>query len=213
MNFLSLDITIKYIDINRKEWMNMKKLMMGTYSYNDDTYNFNFYNDLTSVDKLRFVNSVVDLLVDGENYNYIIKDLIFDFFLIDIMTTDIDTDKFKSSTSFVEDVESFLDETNIVDIIKANARVGLIQELKNAVDLNVEYKTHIHTNPLSESLASLINTIEKKVNEVDLSSMKEMAEMLSGMTGELTPESIVKAYMDTDMHKKNLKEIEKSKNK
>lgn len=186
------------------------KMITGVYTYNNEEYSFNFYNDLTSYDKLKFVNSVVSLLVDGENYNYIVRDIIFDFFLIDVMT-DFDTNGFKKSLNFIDDVEGLLKETNIVDIIKANAKIGLISELNKAVDLNVEYKTHIHINPLNEALTSLVNTIENKIINVDFNGMKEMAELLSGMTGELTPENIVKAYMETDMHKKNLEEIDKFK--
>lgn len=185
-------------------------MMTGTCILNEETFNFNFNTSLTTTDKLEFVNLVVDLLVDGENYNSIIRDLLFDFFLIDIMT-DVDLEKFKKSKSFIKDVEVFLEETNIVDIIKANAEIGLIEELNKAIDLNVEYKTHIHTNPLNDALTSLVNTLEKKVNEIDLTSAMEMAKVFSGMTGEITPESIVKAYMGTDAHKKNLAELEESK--
>ena len=111
--------------------------MTGTYVRNDDTHNFSFYTDLTAFNKLEFVNSVVSLLVDGENYNYVIRDLLFDFFLIDIMAIDIDTSKLKDSKFFVDDVEKFLEETNIVDVIKANAEIGLIEELNKAIDLKL----------------------------------------------------------------------------
>ena len=188
----------------------MKEIMTGTYVYNDETCGFNFYTDLTIANKLLFVNSVVDLLVDGKNYNSTIRDLLFDFFLIDVMT-DVDMSELKESDSFLKDVEVLLEETNIVDIVKANAKIGLIAELNKAIDLNVEYKTGIHPNPLNEALTSLINTLESKINEVDLNSMMEMVNVFSGMTGELTPESIVNAYMQSDMHKKNLEEIEESK--
>lgn len=190
----------------------MKEVKTGVYFKGEESFNFNFYTTLTTTNKLIFVNSVVDLLVDGENYNSIIRDLLFDFYLIDIMT-DIDTSELKKSKSFVNDVEVFLEETNIVDIIKANAEIGLIAELNKAIDLNIEYKTGIHPNPLNEALTSLVNTLETKINEIDLDSMMEMANVFSSMTGELNPESIVDAYMKSGMHKKNLKEIEESKKK
>lgn len=190
----------------------MKKIMTGVYTRNGETHNFNFCTDLTTANKLRFVNSVVGLLVDGENYNSIIRDLLFDFFLIDIMT-DVNVSELKKSKFFVDDVENFLEETNIVDVIKANVEIGLIAELNKAIDLNVEYKTHIHINPLNEALTGLVNTLENKINEIDLNSMMEMASMFSGMTDEFTPENIVKAYLQSDVHKKNLEEIEESEKK
>lgn len=188
----------------------MKNVMMGTYIKGEKTYNFNFGTDLSVADKLRFVNSVVGLLVDEKNYNSIIRDLVFDFYVVDIFS-DFDTQELKNSTSFLNDVEQLLEETNIVDIVKANAETGLFDELNKAVDLNIEYRTGIHSNPLNAALTSLVNTLEKKIDKVDLDSMMGMAKNFAEMTGEFTPESIVDAYMTSDVHKRNLAEIEESK--
>lgn len=188
----------------------MKEMKMGTYFYNDESYNFNFATSLSAYDKLNFVHSVTDVLVNDTDYNFVIRDLVFDFFIIDIMT-DVDTKEFKDSSFFVNDVEQFLEETNIVDIVKANMEIGLLDELNNAVDLNIQYRTGIHLSPIENSLSSLLSTLEKKVKEVDLTAMAEMAQKFAGVTGELTPESVVNAYMNSDMHKKNLAEIEEAK--
>ena len=188
--------------------MNYEK--MGAYTHNGEHKNFNFNTSLSAYDKLKFVRSVTDILVDGTAYNYVIRDLVFNFYIIDIMS-DVDTKEFKESSFFVNDVELFLEETNIIEIVKANMEVGLLEELNKAVDLNIEYLTGIHPSPIADSLASLLSTLEKKINEVDLTSMTEMAQKFAGMTGELTPESIMNAYMNSDAHKKNLAEIEESK--
>ena len=188
----------------------MKEMKMGTYFYNDEPYNFNFATSLSAYDKLNFVHSVTDVLVNDTDYNFVIRDLVFDFFIIDIMT-DVDTKEFKDSSFFVNDVEQFLEETNIVDIVKTNMEIGLLEELNNAVDLNIQHRTGIRISPIENSLASLLSTLEKKVKEVDLAAMAEMAQKFAGMTGELTPESVVNAYMNSDMHKKNLAEIEEAK--
>lgn len=182
----------------------------GTYFYNGESYNFNFATSLSAYDKLNFVHSVTDILVNDTDYNFVIRDLVFDFFIIDIMT-DIDTKEFKDSSFFVNDVEQFLEETDIVDIVKTNMEIGLLDELNNAVDLNIQYRTGIRLSSIENSLSSLLSTLEKKVKEVDLTAMAEMAQKFAGMTGELTPESVVNAYMNSDMHKKNLAEIEEAK--
>jgi hypothetical protein len=44
-----------------------------------------------------------------------------------------------------------------------------------------------------------------------MGSMMEMAQKFVGMTGELTPESVVNAYINSNMHKQNLEEIAESK--
>lgn len=185
---------------------------MGTYIRGDEIYNFNFGTDLSIVDKQRFVNSVVNLIVDDENkkYNSILRDLIFNFYIVDILT-DVDTTELKESSFFVNDVEQFLEETNIVDIVKANASPTLFDELNDAVDKSIEYITGIHTNPFGEALASLVNTLEKKVNEFDMGSMMDMAQKFANITGDFTVEKAVNAYMDSDLHKKNLVEIAESK--
>lgn len=187
--------------------MNMKT---GIYNYNDESCDFKFYTNLSVANKTKFVNSVVSLVVDENHYNSVIRDLIFDFYIVDIMT-DIETKELKKSATFLNDIEDFLLSTNIVEIVKANAFPTLIDELNNAVDKSISYLTGIHPNPLNEAIASLLSTLEKKINEIDLDSMMDMAQKLASMTGEFTPDSIVNAYMNSDMHKKNLAEIVEAK--
>ena len=188
----------------------MKNVMMGTYVKGEEYIDFNFGTDLTVFEKQKFVNSVVNLIVDEKNYNSVLRDLIFDFYIVDIMT-DVDMTELRQSPYFVNDVEQFLEETNIVDIVKANASPTLFDELNDAIDKSIEYITGIHPSPLNEALASLVNTLEKKINGLDTDSMMDMAQKFVGITGEFTPERVVNAYMDSDMHKKNLEEIAESK--
>lgn len=188
----------------------MKNVKMGAYIKGEDVIDFNFGTDLSTFDKQKFVNSVVNLIVDDKNYNSILRDLVFDFYVID-MLTDIDTAELRQSPYFVNEVEQLLEETNIVDIVKANASPTLFDELNNAVDKSIEYITGIHRNPLGEALASFVNVLEKKVNEYDMDSMMQMAQKFVGIVGEFTPDSVVNAYLDSDTHKKNLKEIAESK--
>lgn len=190
--------------------MNNMNTKTGAYFYNDESCDFKFVTDLPAVGKLKFVNSVTDLIVDETRYNSIIRDIIFDFYLIDIMT-DIDVSEFKKSPNFLKDVEEFLLSTNIVAIVKANAAPTLIDELNTAVDKSIQYLTGIHPSPLSEALASLVSTLEKKINEVDITSMTEMAQKFAGITGEFTLDNVVNAYMNSDIHKKNLVEIAEAK--
>lgn len=194
----------------------MKNTKLGTYIRNDETYNFNFATDLSAHDKTVFVRTVVDTLVSEDSYDSIIRDMIFNFAIV-MLFTDIDT----SFTKAVDDegeeisalipIESFLEETNVVEIVKVNMEIGLLDELNKAVDKSIEYRTGIHPSPIADSLASLLSTLEKKINEIDLGSAMEMAQKFAGMTGEFTPESLVNAYMNSDFHQKNLDEIAESK--
>lgn len=188
----------------------MKETKQGTYIYGEENYTFKFTTKLSMFDKLQFVNSVVNTVISEGNYNSIIRDLVFDYMLVKYFT-DVNTAEIQNSENMIDAIEEFLEETNVVDIVKANMEIGLFDELNKAVDKSIEYKTGIHPSPLNEAFASLINTLEKKVNEFDISSAMEMASKFSGMTENFTIDDIVKAYLNSDMHKKNLDEIVKTK--
>ena len=198
----------------------MKEMKIGVFTYNDEEYNFEFKTDLSAYDKLIFVRTVTDSLVDNSGYNSIVRDLIFDFAIIDVFTN-VNTSFINIKDDDGEDInpiisiEHFLEKSNVVDIVKANMRSGLIDELNHAVDLNLEYITGIHLNPLSEAIASFLRVIESKINEADLDSMRDVAKNLlpftQGVALEDIPENIVKLYMNSDAHKKNVIDIEESK--
>ena len=179
----------------------------GVYTRNGEDFNFEFKTSLSANEKVAFVNLVTDLLVE-KNYNYVIKDMIFDFMTVCIFTNDIDVSYILSDEcsddEFYNEIENLLEETNIIDIIVANSEDGLIDDLKQAVDYNVEYKTGIHRNVISESIADLIKTIEKKVGDftIDSDSIMGMMNMLNGISDELTMDNLLDAYARSDMYKK-----------
>lgn len=189
---------------------------MGVFTYNGESQNFSFSTSLSAYEKMMFVKTVVGNLVDDSGYDVVIRDLIFDFAIIEIFTN-IDTGFINMKDEDGKDInpiiliEHFLEESNVVDVVKANMEDGLIEELNHAVDLNVQYLTGIQVNPLNDAIASLISTLEKKANEVDLGSMMDMAQKFNGMTEDFNLNNLVNAYMNSDVHKKNLEEIEKSK--
>ena len=178
------------------------------YKYGKDEYTFDFYTSLTASDKARFVNNVTYLLV-GDNYNLVLKDILFDLYVIKAFTN-VDVSKILKSVTMVDDAEKFLDETNIVEIVKANAEDGVMDELENALALNIEYKTGIHRNVISDSIANLVNTLERKVSDftIDSDSVMEMMDVLNGISGELTMDKMLDAYARSDMYKQNREEAE-----
>ena len=192
----------------------MKEARTGTYIYNGEYRNFNFYTEMSAYDKLIFVNSVVDTLVDDDNYNSIVRDLIFDFTIVR-MFTDIDTsfvnqkDDDENDINPIIPIEDFLLETNVVEIVKANVPSYIFDELNNAINLNIQYRTGIHYNPVSEAIANLISALEKKMAQVDLDSIMDVAQKFAGMTDDFTLDNLVNTYMNSDIHKNNLVEIQK----
>ena len=196
----------------------MKEMKNGVFTYNNESYNFEFKTSLSAYDKQVFVKTVVGNLVDDAGYDVVIKDLIFDFVIIEVFTN-IDTSFINMEDDEGNDInpiiliEHFLEETNVVDIVKENMETGLLDELNRAVDLDIQYLTGIHPNPINEAITRLISTIEKKIGEVDLDSMISMAQKFAGMTEDFTLDNIVNAYMNSDIHKSNLAEIKEAKEK
>lgn len=193
-----------------------KEMKTGTFTYNNESYDFDFRTSLSAYEKQMFVNTVINNIIDDDGYHSIIRDLIFDFVIVELFTN-VDTsfinmkDDNGSDVSPIIVAEHFLKESNVVDIVKANIEDELLYELNHAVDLNIQYLTGIHPNPINESLASLLYTIEKKVGEIDLDVVMNMAQKFAGMTEDFTLENLVKEYMNSDTHKENLAAIEDAK--
>lgn len=196
----------------------MKEMKVGTCIYNEESFNFEFKTNLSAHEKLIFVNSVVDKIVDKDNYNSIIRDIVFDFAIVEVFTNiDVSFEEQKDEDGNdihpIVFMEQFLEESNVVDIVRENVEIDLFKELNKAVDLNIEYRTGIHPNYLNEVLVDLVSTLEQKVKNFDLDSVMNVASKFGDMKEELTMENLVKAYTSTDMFKNNLAEIEDVKNK
>ena len=198
----------------------MKETKLGVYTRitenGNETYNFNFRTNLTAHEKRVFVRTVTEALVGDTYYDSVLRDIIFDYTTI-LTLTDVDMsflrtmDEDGEVITDIELLEEFLLETNIIEIVKANAFPTLFDELNNAVDKSIEYRTGIHPSPIADSLASLLSTLEKKIKEVDLGNAMEIAQKFAGMTDEFNLDNLVNAYMKSDLHKANLEEIAESK--
>ena len=174
----------------------------GVYTIDDNDTPFAFYTSLNAYRKSQFVVSVCNTLV-GDNYNYVLDDLVFDYFIVAIFT-DIDVSEVQKSDNGISAMEEFVEKFKpVIDTVKANAVDGVLDELRKAIDLNIEYRTGIHINPISSSIASLLDTLNNKFSGFDLDKMMEIAEPMSKIAGELTPEKMLDAYAKTDVFKKN----------
>lgn len=181
----------------------MKEMKTGVYINGNEDYEFNFCTSLSAYEKLVFVNSVVDTIVDDNHYDSIVKDLIFDFNIVTVFT-DIDIsfinikDDDGNIINPIIPIEQFLETTNVVDIVKVNMEDGLLDELNNAVNKSIEYRTGIRSSSISDAIASFISTLDKKVNEVDLDSAMSMVQKFANMTEDFTIENAINAYINSD---------------
>ena len=194
----------------------MKEMKVGVFNYNNEFYEFNFKTSLSAYDKLIFVKTVVGSIVDENGYDSVIRDLVFDFAIVAIFTN-VDTSFINMKDDIGNDIapiiliEHFLEDSNVVDIVKANMEIGLLDELNRAVDLDIQYLTGIHVNPLSKAIENLVSTIEEKVDGIDLEAMMSMAQKFASMTDDFTVKNVVNEYMNSDMHMQNLAEIAEAK--
>lgn len=180
---------------------NVNNVKTGVYTRNGEDFNFNFYTSLNAYDKMKFVNEVTSLVV-GDNYNYVIRDLMFDFSIVNNFT-DVDLSSVSDSNNSIREIENIIEETNIVEIVKANVEVGVIEELEKAVDLSIEYKTGIHRNPIAESIGKLIDTLENKMSGINTDALLQAADVFNNMSGEFTMDKLIDSYGKSDMFKKH----------
>lgn len=164
---------------------------------------FNYYTDIPVSKKIAFVDSVVGTVV-GDGYYYpMLRDMMFDFQLVNFFT-DVDTgiDFDDDSGELIDEIDAFLSDGNLVDILKVSINIDVLMGLADSVDKTIEYKTGIHPSPIVDAVASLLDTVEKKFSGIDVDSMAGMAKVFGKLQGDITPEKMLEAYANSDIFKK-----------
>lgn len=172
----------------------------GVYTKGEETFEFSFLTDLSASKKMDFVNSVVGYVVTDSDYNFVIKDIIFDFEIIHKFTN-YNISDIKEADDTLGAIEELLSTTNIVEIVKSNMIDGLYEELVKAVDLDIQYKTGIRNNDILNSVERILDTIEEKVKDIDTKRFDEFAKVFNSVSGELTPDKLLEAFAKSDMYK------------
>lgn len=180
---------------------NMKNEMEnGVYTKGEETFEFSFLTDLSASKKMDFVNSVVGYVVTNSDYNFVIKDIIFDFEIIHKFTN-YNISDIKEADDTLGAIEELLSTTNIVEIVKSNMIDGLYEELVKAVDLDIQYKTGIRNNDILNSVERILDTIEEKVKDIDTKGFDEFAKLFNSVSGEMTPDKLLEAFAKSNMYK------------
>lgn len=179
---------------------NMKNTDTTVYIRNGEELDMTYSTDIPMSMKMSFVDTVVNDIV-GDGYYYpMLKDMMFDFRLIQFFS-DVDID-ISDEGEVINKIEDFLSETDAADVLKVNINLDVLFELVDFVDKGIEYKTGIHPSPIADSIASLLNVIEKKFSEFDMDSMTGMAKTFAKLQGDITPEKMLEAYAKSDVFKK-----------
>ena len=174
---------------------------MTTYvSANGVDIEFNYCYDIPMSQKIAFVDSVVNPVVGDDYYYPMIKDIMFDFRMIQFFT-DIDTDVVDGD-DVIDQIVEFLKSNDAADVVKASVNFDVVQELYEAVDKAIEYKTGIHPSPIADGIASILKMAEEKLFSIDVDSANAMAKVLGNMQGNITPDKMLEAYANSDVFKK-----------
>lgn len=192
---------------------NINNVKTGQYTYKGKEYTFNFYTDIDVIKKSKFVTNITDLIVYEDNYQSVLRDTMFDFEIIKVFTNAFEDTEIDEKGYLLADVVDFVENTKVAEIVKANAADGLINELNEAIDRNIEYKTGIHRNPLGEATANLLKTIENKINDIDLDKLMKFAEVFKDMPKDMTPEKLIDAYGKSDVFKQIREDVDKKNEK
>lgn len=180
------------------------KIINDTYISNGEEIEFNYYTSPSMSKKLSFVKSVVDT-VCGDNYYYpMIKDMTFDFCLIEFFS-DIVVDD--DNEDIIDYVEEFLANNNAATVMKLGMDFDVVQELYENVDKMIEYKTGIHPSPIENVISKILDTLEQKFASIDVDAMTGMANVFGKLQGDITPEKMLEAYAKSDVFKKQAKEV------
>lgn len=162
----------------------MKK---SSYTYNGVEYEFEYKTNLKASEKIAFVNLVINTLIE-DAYFSVLRNLIFDFELIRAFTN-IDVSEIAKSKNAIDKIEYFLENTNIVEIIKADIPISLIVELNNCIDDNIQYRTGIKVKTIENALVSILEMLEERIKKANV-------------------KDLMNDYFKSDDYKKHLAELQ-----
>lgn len=174
--------------------------MTGVYEHNGEQIEFEYHLDIPMSQKIAFVNSVVNPVVGDDYYYPMIKDIMFEFRMIQFFT-DIDTDVVDGD-DVIDQIVKFLESNDAADVVKVSVNFDVVQGLYDAVDKAIEYKTGIHPSPIADGIASILDTLEQKFAGIDMGAMTGMAKVFSKLQGDITPDKMLEAYANSDVFKK-----------
>lgn len=180
------------------------KIINDTYISNGEEIEFNYYASPSMSKKLSFVKSVVDTVCGNDYYYPMIKDMTFDFCLIEFFSDIVVADNNEDTIDYVEE---FLANNNAATVMKLGMDFDVVQELYDNVDKMIEYKTGIHPSPIADGISKILDTLEQKFAGIDVDAMTGMANVFGKLQGDITPEKMLEAYAKSDVFKKQAKEV------
>lgn len=182
----------------------MNEIKIAKFEYDDGTsrneYEYTYKTDLSLKEKAEFVVLVTNKVV-SEHYNKTMYNFVFDLELI-LMFADIDIEKTvlgvyenADDWEYIFALQRFMTKTTVLSEIKDGIRPGLLDELKEAVDCNIEYKTGIQLNRVEDAIMGLIDLLSEKVKSlvIDSDSAKKIVELFPRFVKNTSSQEIINA--------------------
>lgn len=182
-----------------------EKIINDTYISNGEEIEFTYSANPSMSKKVAFVKSVAENVVNDDCYYPMIKDMVFDFCLIEFFS-DIRSNA-ENEEDTIDYVEEFLENNNAATVMKLGMDFDVLQELYENVDKMIEYKTGIHPSPIADAISKVLDTLEQKFAGIDVDAMSGMANVFGKLQGDITPEKMLEAYAKSDVFKKQAKEV------
>lgn len=162
--------------------------------------------------KLSFINFVVNNVVTENQYNLVLKNIIINIGLIKYFS-DADIGDILSSEDFIDEFEEFEENTDLIAVLKTEINLTEFLDMLDCINKQIEYKTGIHENEITNAISSLLNKLEQKLDTIDLDNIVQIGNVLSSVSDELTMDKLVDAYSKTDNFTGNQAKVLDEKNK
>lgn len=177
----------------------------SAYTYEGKETEYHYAVNASYMEQAAFVISVTDGVIINGNYVSALKDVIFNLKLVQSFT-DIDMSQFYVDNGLNLDMfASFDEETGVSDMLKVFADDGVIDSLISALDDNIAYRTGMRRDGVTEAVVGLIKTITARVatfgNGLDADATMDFIQKFT--ESDISGESIVNAYLNSDNYKKN----------
>lgn len=162
--------------------------------------------------KLSFINFVVNNVVTENQYNLVLKNIIINIGLIKYFS-DVDISDILSSEDFIDEFEEFEENTDLIAVLKTEINLTEFLDMIDCINKQIEYKTGIHENEITNAISSLLNKLEQKLDTIDLDNIVQIGNVLSSVSDELTMDKLVDAYSKIDNFVGNQAKVLDEKNK
>lgn len=169
---------------------------------------FDFSTNISMLGKMNLVKKTVERCIIDEHFFSNLLPVIFNYHIIMYFAAIDLSDIEEAEINGIDKMCDFVQNTNIAEIIRENMDDGVLDELVEAVDADVEFKTGIHPNPLNKVLSRLLETFEKKIENIDVETLMESATKVAGIKEQLTPTGLINAYNDSEVFNKKFKDLE-----